>query len=137
MADTSKPGEFPTVIGSDAKFKGELTFEGSVRIDGQFEGGINTPGTVYVSKGGKVKAEVSAGSVSVDGDITGNVSSQGRVELNTTCKLQGDLKAEKLLVKEGATFVGHCQVGPGAGKLKQAGGDGAMKQVQAAAQGRK
>ena len=50
---TANPQEFSTVIGADAKFKGELAFEGGVRVDGEFEGGIKTPGKVLVSQNGK------------------------------------------------------------------------------------
>lgn len=145
MADLKKPDEFPTVIGADAQFKGELSFQGSVRIDGQFEGGIKTPGTVYVSQSGKVKAEISAGSVSVDGEIEGNIVSDGRVEMNATGKLTGDLKAAKLLVKEGACINGKCEVGPGVGSARvgapaaegASSAGGAMRQITAAATGKR
>ena len=48
-----------------------------------------------------------------------------------------DLRAEKLVVKEGATFIGRCEVGTGAPGAPKSGLDAAMRQVQAAAQGRK
>jgi cytoskeletal protein CcmA (bactofilin family) len=116
MADTSqaRPDEFSTVIGSDAQFKGELSFQGGVRIDGKFEGTIQTPGRVLVSKGGVLKAEVRAGGLLLDGTIEGNVAAEDRAEIRASGVLTGDLKATKLLVQEGATIVGRCEVGPGA-----------------------
>ena len=135
VANPSKTDEYPTVIGADAVFKGELSFEGSVRIDGKFEGGIKTQGSVYVSQSGKVKAEVSAGSVTVDGAIEGNVISEGRVQLNATSKLKGDVMAGKLQVAEGATWSGRCEVGPSAGKAAPA--SPAMRQMSDAAAGKK
>ena len=110
--------EFSTVIGSDAQFKGDLTFQGGVRSDGQLEGTIQTAGRVLVSKGGRLKAEVKAGSIAVEGQVDGNLHAEDRVELRATAQLRGDLKATKLLVVEGATFVGRCEVGtasPGMG----------------------
>jgi len=130
----NKSDEYPTVIGADATFKGELSFKGSVRIDGNFEGGIKTPGTVFVSQTGVVKAEVSAGSVTVDGSIVGNVVSAGRVQLNNSCKLKGDVQAAKLLVAEGASWSGRCNVGPEAGKSA---GSEPMRQLTEAARGKK
>ncbi|MEZ6006422.1 MAG: polymer-forming cytoskeletal protein [Planctomycetota bacterium] len=127
----------PTVIGADASFKGELTFQGSVRIDGAFEGAIQTGGNVHVNNGGRLKAEVKAGSVILDGNVEGNIEAADRVELNPTSRLTGDLRAEKLVVKEGATFIGRCEVGTGAPGAPKSGLDAAMRQVQAAAQGRK
>jgi cytoskeletal protein CcmA (bactofilin family) len=115
MPDVPTKDEFATVIGPDAQFKGELTFQGGVKVDGQFEGTIHSSGKVFVSKGGKVKAEVKAGSLALEGLVEGNVIAEERIELRASAQLRGDLKAAKLLVVEGATFIGRCEVGPGVG----------------------
>jgi len=118
MPEVSGKDDYSTVIGPDAQFKGELTFQGGVRVDGQLEGTIHTSGRVHVSKGGKLKAEVKAGGISVEGQVDGNLIAEDRVELRSTAQLRGDLKATKLLVVEGATFIGRCEVGvasPGVG----------------------
>jgi cytoskeletal protein CcmA (bactofilin family) len=115
MAEVPQKDEFATVIGPDAQFKGELTFQGGVKVDGQFEGMIHSAGKIFVSKGGKLKAEVKAGSIALEGQVEGNVVAEDRMELRSTATLRGDLKAAKLLVVEGATFVGRCEVGPGVG----------------------
>ena len=114
MAETlsTKNDDFATVIGPDAQFKGELTFQGGVRIDGQFDGAITTTGKVFVSKGGHLKAEVKAASVALEGKLEGNLTAEDRVELRATGQMHGDVKASKLLVVEGATFIGRCEVGP-------------------------
>ena len=109
---STKNDDFATVIGPDAQFKGELTFQGGVRIDGQFDGSITTSGKVFVSKSGLLKAEVKAASCALEGKLEGNLTAQDRVELRATGQMIGDLKATKLLVVEGATFIGHCEVGP-------------------------
>jgi cytoskeletal protein CcmA (bactofilin family) len=115
MVDLPRSGEeFATVIGGDAQFKGELTFQGGVRIDGAFEGAITTPGKVHVSKDGRLKAEVRAGTLVVEGQLEGNVVVRDRAELRATCRLTGDLKAARLQVVEGAVLVGRCDVGPSA-----------------------
>lgn len=106
--------DFATVIGPDAQFKGELTFEGGVRIDGRFEGSITTKGKVLISKGGEVKAEIKATSLVLEGRLVGNIEADDIVELRATGQLEGDVKASKLLVVEGATLVGRCEVGAGA-----------------------
>jgi len=129
MADpiSTKPEEFTTVIGPDAQFKGELTFQGAVRVDGQFEGSIQTTGKVFVSKGGKLKAEVKAGSVALEGQVDGNLTADDRVELRATAQLRGDVRAAKLLVVEGASFVGRCEVGPNIGAAAPRPADGVAR----------
>ncbi len=135
----NKSDEYPTVIGADATFKGELTFEGSVRIDGNFEGGIKTPGSVFISQTGRGKAEIHAGDIKVDGSVEGNMASEGRVQLNASCKLIGDVKASKLHVAEGATWAGRCEVGASvkAPAASSAATGAATRQIADAASGKK
>ena len=132
-------GDYPTVIGADARFNGELVFDGSVRIDGSFEGSIKTPGKVYVSEGGKVKAEIQAGNVTLDGSVEGNIVTEGRIQLNATCKLKGDVTAAKMQMAEGATWSGRCNVGPNAAANAPKGDNksAAMRQIEDAAAGKK
>lgn len=103
--------EFPTIIGPDAKFKGDLVFDKSVKILGGFEGSISTNGSLVVAGEGIVQADVEAGTIAVEGQINGNVMAKDLVELKKTARLQGDLKCERLVVVDGARFVGHCDVG--------------------------
>lgn len=110
------PVEFPTVIGADAVFKGELAFEKGVRVDGRIEGKIATKGHLAVSQGGHLQADVDAGSIIVEGEVKGNLVAGDRVELRKSARLKGDITASKLLVAEGAAFIGHCNIGPDAQK---------------------
>jgi len=114
-------GDFTTVIGPDAVFKGELSFEKGVRVDGRIEGKITTKGYLGVSQGGKLQADVAAGSIIVEGQVTGNLNASDRVELRKTARLKGDIRASKLLVAEGAAFTGQCQVGPDTGAAPSVG----------------
>jgi cytoskeletal protein CcmA (bactofilin family) len=105
-------GEFPTIIGADAKFKGELDFEKGVRVFGQFEGSIRTKGQLHVAQGSRVAADVTAGNIDVDGEVKGNLTASGKVHLKASARLEGDIKTSRLEVADGATFIGNCVVGP-------------------------
>ena len=111
MADVGNQ-EFPTVLGPDAVFKGELSFEKGMRLQGRFEGKINSPGRVHVAKEAKLQADVEAGAIIVEGEVKGNLSASERIELKQTARYEGDLRASKLVVDEGAVFNGHVTVGP-------------------------
>ena len=52
--------DFPTIIGADAKFKGDLSFDKSVKVLGSFEGRIDTKGDLVVASGGMLQADVEA-----------------------------------------------------------------------------
>ena len=113
--NTGKDSGFTTVIGADAVFKGELSFDKGVRVDGRVEGKIATKGNIAVSQAGKLEADVNAGTIVVEGSVKGNLTASDRIELRQSARLEGDIKASKLIVTEGATFNGHCKVGPNAG----------------------
>jgi cytoskeletal protein CcmA (bactofilin family) len=115
MADTAgNQGnqEFSTILGPDASFKGELTFEKGMRLIGKFEGKVTTPGRVHVAREAKMNADVDAGAIVVEGEVHGNLSAQDRIELKNSARYEGDLRASKLVVDEGAVFSGHVSVGP-------------------------
>jgi len=59
----------------------------------------------------------------VEGEVKGNLTASDRIELKQTARLEGDVRATKLTVDEGAVFSGHVNVGPDAvkGKPPQAG----------------
>ena len=116
----AEPGsnDFPTILGPDANFKGELTYEKGMRIQGKFEGHIMTPGRLHVTKEAKMAADVDAGAISVEGDVKGKLNANERVELKQSARYEGDLTTSKLVVDEGAILSGHVTVGPDAVKGK-------------------
>jgi cytoskeletal protein CcmA (bactofilin family) len=109
-------GEFPTVLGPDAVFKGELSFEKGLKLMGRFEGTITTPGKLVVSREAKMSADVDAGAIAVEGEVRGNLTAGERIELKATARYEGDLRTSKLVVEEGAVFTGNVTVGPDAVK---------------------
>src|SRR5947209_1805256 len=116
MAESGNSGDFPTILGPDANFKGELTYEKGMRLQGKFEGNIMTPGRLHVTKEAKMSADVDAGAISVEGDVKGKLTANDRIELKNSAKYEGDLAASKLVVDGGAIMGGDVAVGPDAVK---------------------
>jgi len=108
--------DFPTVLGPDANFKGELTFEKGMRLMGRLEGKVSTPGRIQIAKEAKMHADVEAGGIIIEGEVQGNLSASDRIELKNSARYEGDLRSAKLVVEEGAAFNGHVTVGPDAVK---------------------
>jgi cytoskeletal protein CcmA (bactofilin family) len=105
-----------TVIGPDTRIKGEMSFERTARILGRFEGKVTTSGELQVGSSAHCQAALEAGTVIVDGTVDGDILARERVQLNGSARVNGDVVAEKLIVAEGASFSGHCRVGPEAVK---------------------
>lgn len=110
---TTSGEEFTTVIGSDATFKGELTFESSAKLLGKIDGTITAKGRLEVAAGSECKATISAKEVIVQGHIQGNVEAEDLVELKPKGMITGDIIAARMSMAEGAAIDGHCRIGVG------------------------
>jgi cytoskeletal protein CcmA (bactofilin family) len=60
-----------------------------------------------------IRGEIKTKSIIVFGKVQGNITVNERCELKSKCTLQGDLKAARLIIEEGATFVGKSEVTSG------------------------
>jgi cytoskeletal protein CcmA (bactofilin family) len=101
-----KNSSLETFISRDVTIKGELTTEGIVRIDGNFEGNIRVDGLI-IGKTGDIKGDVEAREIMVDGNIEGNINAKETIEINPDGKVQGDIQTVKLIISEGALFIGR------------------------------
>lgn len=107
-------GEFPTVIGADARFKGELSFDKGVRIEGAFDGHIKSKGTLHVAEGAHVAADVEASNVKVEGECKGDFKISEKLHLLATARVEGNLRTTRLEINDGAIFHGNVSVGQAA-----------------------
>lgn len=103
-------------IGKSITIKGDLTGEEDLQIEGNVEGRIDLPGNqLTVGAEGKVKAEIHAKAVVIVGHVTGNVSAVDRIEIQATGVVDGDVKAPRLVVQEGAILNGSIEMGASSG----------------------
>jgi cytoskeletal protein CcmA (bactofilin family) len=107
-ASTSPTGEGLTVIGSDARFHGDLQVKGALRVEGTVEGDISDASVVEIGVKGKVKGSISAEKLSVAGEVTGDVTVSGSVELLKDSCVRGVIRVPRLRIDDGAKFDGEC-----------------------------
>ena len=125
MADSNN--EYPTTIGADAVFKGELHFEKGVRLLGKFQGQITSGGQLLIGEGATLTGDVKADLIRVDGQVKGNLKADTKIQLTATARLEGDLESQRLEVAEGAALFGRCSVGVDArGKVAEDGKTASM-----------
>ncbi|MDH5510886.1 MAG: polymer-forming cytoskeletal protein [Nitrospinota bacterium] len=113
MADAGKD-VIKAFLGEDTEFNGTLTFAGTVRIDGQFEGKINTSDNLIIGEKSKVKAEISVGTLLVQGSLTGDVTATKRVHIATKGKIIGNVTTPALNIEDGALLQGGVKMLTGA-----------------------
>jgi cytoskeletal protein CcmA (bactofilin family) len=98
------------LLSRGVSIKGSVKFLNELRIDGEVEGTIDSPGKLSIGEHAQVKGEIKAKSVTVRGTIEGNILATERCELAAGCTLRGDIEAPRLVVDENAAFVGSAKV---------------------------
>src|ERR1700759_2330430 len=101
------------VLSSDVEIKGSIKFQKELLIDGKVEGEINSEGVLTIGENADIRGEIKTKSIVVFGKVHGNITVNERCELKSKCTLQGDLKAARLVIEEGATFIGKSEVTSG------------------------
>ncbi len=110
---TSAPvntGDLNALLGRGSEFEGKLTFEGTVRIDGKFNGTIVTNDVLVVGEGAKVQAQITCGTVIVHGEINGDVKAKSAVELHQPARVKGNIETPSLMIEKGVSFEGQCKM---------------------------
>jgi len=100
------------ILNSDVEVKGTLKFAGELTFDGKLEGDINSDGLLQMGDNAVVKGNINVTSVVLRGKINGNVIAKEKIEIKTKTELFGDIRAPKLVIEEGVTFVGKTEVNP-------------------------
>lgn len=107
------------ILSSDVEIKGSLKFQNELTIDGKIEGEITSNGVLTVGENAEIKGEIKTKSVTVLGKVHGNITVEERCELKAHAVLLGDLKASRLVIEDGATFVGKSEVTPNKVAMRQ------------------
>ncbi len=99
-----------TYVGPKVRLHGDLTGEEDMLFDGRIEGRVNVARSFRVGPEGEVLADVTANVVVIGGHVVGNVVAGERVELLPTGSLEGNIRAPKIVIAEGARFRGSVDM---------------------------
>ena len=98
--------EITTILGWGTEFEGKLAFEGAVRVDGKFTGGVQSGGMLIIGEKAIVQAEINVGVLLVHGEVHGKINAQSRLEAYSPAKIYGDIYSPILVLGEGVIFEG-------------------------------
>ncbi len=119
IATSPKIGDSPpirsknvSVIGPTLVFKGELSADEDLIIEGHMEGTIaHHRKNLTVGKQGRVKADIHASSVIIEGQLVGDIHSDGVVSLAKGADVKGDIFCARIVMQDGARFAGKIDMG--------------------------
>ena len=101
-----------SVIGPTLEFKGELSADEDLIIEGQVEGTIaHHKKHLTVGRHGRVKADIHASSVIVLGQLVGDIHSEGVVSLAKGSEVTGNISCGRIIMEDGARFKGKIDMG--------------------------
>jgi len=96
-----------TVIGTDSHVEGKFLINGTLFIDGRFEGAILKVDLIHIGVHGRVKANLIVSSLIVEGVIIGNITASTRVMLMPTARVLGNIKTPELIIQNGVVLEGN------------------------------
>jgi cytoskeletal protein CcmA (bactofilin family) len=100
-----------TLLGKGVDFKGILSFDGTVRVDGRVAGEIYTSGTLIIGEHAVIEGIVSAGVVMNSGKINGTVTAIEKIQILKPGVIIGDIRTPVIAIEEGSHFHGMCDMG--------------------------
>ncbi len=99
-----------SLVGADMVLKGDLSFKGGLRIDGEVFGNVtadeNAQSLLVISETGKVRGSVRVGHVVVSGLIEGPIQVNQLLELHSSANVSGDVRYRALEMHPGAVVHG-------------------------------
>jgi cytoskeletal protein CcmA (bactofilin family) len=102
----ARPSTGACIVGAKTTFKGEISGDEDILVEGVVEGQIQITKDLRVGPGGVVKAKVQAQAVVVSGELVGDCHATHRVEIQASGKLLGNIRAPRVVIAEGASFKG-------------------------------
>ena len=104
------PGQ--ATIGPSLVFRGEVSGNEDLLIQGQLDGTVALAlNAVTVGGGGRVKADITGRIITIEGNVEGNLNAKEQIILRGTAVVQGDIKAPRVVLEDGASFRGLVDMG--------------------------
>jgi Integral membrane protein CcmA involved in cell shape determination len=101
-------GELNGFLDRGSSFHGDLEFEDTMRIDGRFNGRINSKNELIVGESAQVEGEIHVGKIAISGTVTGKIKADQRIEIHRSGRVYCELETPALIIEEGALFQGSC-----------------------------
>jgi cytoskeletal protein CcmA (bactofilin family) len=106
MSDKGMAKEL-NLIGSGTIVEGNIRTKGNIRVDGKVRGEVHSTENLAIGASGEIEGAVVGKNVTIGGRVKGNVSSVEKLVLESKSVVQGDIRAQRLIIDEGAVFDGR------------------------------
>jgi cytoskeletal protein CcmA (bactofilin family) len=111
-APAGRPELTKSILAQDVEITGSLNFKGELSFDGTIKGGNISGSVLNLGEHASVEGDIAANEVTIAGMVKGNATVAHRCHLRASARLNGDLNTSRLIMEEGATFIGMSNITP-------------------------
>jgi cytoskeletal protein CcmA (bactofilin family) len=104
-------GPLISIIGPGMRVMGDVVADGSVRVEGVVTGAVHAGKGVVVGRDGSVDGDVSTHDAVIAGTVRGRVVAASRLEIQATAHIEGEIRARRVQLDEGAVVNGSLEMG--------------------------
>ena len=100
-----------SIIGSGMRVVGDCVTEGTLRVEGSLLGTVYAGKAVVVGKEGMIRGQIRTNDAVIAGEVFGTLMAASRLELQPTSRVDGEIRARRLQLEEGAVLNGEIEMG--------------------------
>jgi cytoskeletal protein CcmA (bactofilin family) len=108
-----------SILGPTLRFRGELSAQEDLIIQGSVEGSITHTQSLTVGTDGSMKGDIRARVIVVDGKVEGDLYATESVNIRATAKVKGNVFAPRVGITEGAFFQGQIEMQPSGAAVQE------------------
>ena len=111
VKQTQERHQESSLFGKGSTFTGTIDTAENLRVDGKIVGTINAKAKVVAGPDSVIEGNIHAERAEISGEIKGDIEITDILILRASARIYGDIFTDKLIMDEGASFNGKCQVG--------------------------
>lgn len=101
-----------SVLGPTLRFRGELTADEDLIIQGSVDGAIKHTQSLTIGADGSMRGDIQARVIVIDGKVDGDLFATECVNIRATAKVKGNVFAPRVAIQDGAFFQGQVDMQP-------------------------
>ena len=108
-----------SVLGPTLKFRGELSAQEDLIVQGGVEGSITHTQSLTIGTDGTMKGDIRARVIVIDGKVEGDMYATESVNIRATAKVKGNVFAPRVGISDGAFFQGQIEMQPSGAAVQE------------------
>jgi len=108
-----------SVLGPTLKFRGELSAQEDLIVQGSVEGSITHTQSLTIGTDGTMKGDIRARVIIIDGKVEGDLYATESVSIRATAKVKGNVFAPRVGITDGAFFQGQIEMQPSGAAVQE------------------